>query len=246
MSVTRAGQQARTARNWGGRREGAGRPRRSRETIAHSTRPKHFRDYPLHVTLHVRKGVPTLRGSKLFRRIRGAFIKARNRFGMTLAHYSVQGNHVHLIVEANDRRALSRGIQGLAVRIAKAVNRVHGRRGSVFSERYYARPLRTALQVKRALIYVLFNERHHLAQRGLSLPCWWLDPCSSIRELPQLGWHSELPSPRLLPPTSTSPPRFYLLRTAWKRFGTIRFDDAPASVKHIKRSAAPLPLSLAA
>jgi hypothetical protein len=192
----------------------------------------------MHVTLRVRPDVPSLRGSKLFRRIRGAFTKARHRFGMTLAHYSVQRNHLHLIVEANDRRALARGIQGLATRIAKAVNRVHERRGPVFVERYYARPLRTALQVKRALVYVLFNERHHLARRGLSLPCWWLDPCSSIRELPYLGWHPELPSPRLMRPTSTYPPRFYLLQIAWKRFGPIRFDDLPASVERLRRSSA--------
>ena len=31
-------------------------------------------------------------------------------------------NHIHLLCEATDRRALSRGLQGLFVRIAKALN----------------------------------------------------------------------------------------------------------------------------
>jgi putative transposase len=171
------------SQGWGGKRAGAGRRRRSERRVSHGSRPRHSREYPVHVTLRVRKGVPSLRGSKLFRRLHSAFAKARDRFGMTLAHYSVQGNHVHLIVEANDRRALTRGVQGLAIRIAKAVNRLHERRGSVFDERYHARALRTPIQVRRAIVYVLFNERHHLAQRGLSLPPWWLDPCSSAHEL---------------------------------------------------------------
>jgi REP element-mobilizing transposase RayT len=174
-----------------------------------------------------------LRGSKLFRRLRSAFAKARDRFGMTLAHYSVQGNHVHLIVEANDRRALTRGVQGLAIRIAKAVNRLHERRGSVFDERYHARALRTPIQVRRALVYVLFNERHHLAQRGLSLPAWWLDPCSSAHESSDIAWHAELPRPSPIAQTSTSPPRFYLLKVGWKRYGALRFDEAPASLKRL-------------
>jgi hypothetical protein len=165
--------------------------------------------------------------------LRSAFTTARARFGMTLAHYSVQGNHVHLIVEANDQRALTRGIQGLAIRLAKAVNRVHERRGSVFDERYHARALRTPVQVRRALVYVLFNERHHLAQRGLSLPPWWLDPCSSAHEFSDIAWHAELPRPSPVAQTSTSPPRFYLLKVGWKRCGALSFDEAPASLKRL-------------
>jgi REP element-mobilizing transposase RayT len=38
--------------------------------------------------------------------------------------YSVQSNHVHAIVEANDERSLSRGMNGLATRVARGFNRV--------------------------------------------------------------------------------------------------------------------------
>jgi REP element-mobilizing transposase RayT len=213
---------------WGGKRAGAGRPKKTAETVPHARRPGHAEAHPVHVTLHVRKGVPSLRGSRLFRRLRTAFQQGRERFGFRLAHYSVQGNHLHFIAEAQDQRALSRGMQGLAIRIAKAVNRVHARRGTVFSERYFSRALKTALHVRRALVYVLFNERHHLAQCGLSLPPWWLDACSSAAEFTGFIVHPELPDPPLISQETTAPARTYLLSTAWRRLGRIRIEEEPA------------------
>lgn len=216
------------SRNWGGRREGAGRKRKSAGAVPHAARPRHARHYPLHVTWRVRRGIPSLRHARLIQRLRAAFATARERFGFRLAHYSVQGNHLHLIVEAYDGRALSRGLQGLGIRIAKAVNRVHDRRGPVLAQRYYARPLTNALHVRRALVYVLFNERHHLAQRGLSLPPWWLDACSSAHEFTGFKQHPELPPVPLKAHETTVPPRSFLLRTGWQRLGHIGIEEEPA------------------
>jgi REP element-mobilizing transposase RayT len=215
-------------RGWGGRRVGAGRPRRSGKNFAsHARRPAHRREHPVHVTLRVAEDAPSLRGSRLIRRLRAAFRLGRDRFGFRLAHYSVQGNHIHLIVEAHDKRALKRGLQGLAVRLARAVNRVHARRGRVFSRRYYAKPLLTPLQVRRALVYVLFNERRHLRQRRLSLPPWWLDSCSSAREFDGFAVHPELPPPQLIGNETTMPPSTELLRTRWRRLGLVRLEEEP-------------------
>ena len=83
------------------------------------------------------------------------------RFGFRLVHYSVMGNHVHLIVEAPDRRVLSRAMKGLGVRIARALNRVMKRRGRVVGDRYHAHILRTPSEVKRARNYLLSNARQH-------------------------------------------------------------------------------------
>lgn len=150
---------------------------------------------------------------------------------MRLTNYSVQGNHVHLIVEACGEAALSRGMQGLGIRIAKAVNRVHARRGPVFEQRYYARPLTTRLQVRCALVYVLFNDRHHLAARGRTLPHWWLDRCSSAHEFQGFVTEPDLP-PRPPPEyVTTVPPVGYLLRIGWQRYGRIALHEAPASVR---------------
>ncbi len=87
------------------------------------------------------------------------------RFGFRLVHYAVMGNHVHLIVEAGDRKALWRGMQGLGVRIARRLNRVMGRTGRVMSDRYHAHILRTPSEVARARAYLVNNAHHHYRRR---------------------------------------------------------------------------------
>ena len=83
------------------------------------------------------------------------------RFGFRLVHYSVMGNHVHLLVEAPDRTALARAMKGLGVRIARALNRVMRRSGRVVGDRYHAHILRTPSEVTRARQYLLSNARKH-------------------------------------------------------------------------------------
>src|SRR5690606_5978693 len=102
-----------------------------------------------------------------------------------VVHYSVMSNHVHLLVEADDRDALSRGLQGLATRLARAVNRFAARRGTVFADRYHARILRTPREVRNALAYVLNNARHH---RCTAMPADWIDPYSSASAFD--GWRT--------------------------------------------------------
>ena len=133
---------------------------------------------------------------------------------MRLVHYSVQSNHLHLLVEVPDRRSLSRGMQGLGVRLAKAVNRVLGRSGTVFAERYHARRLRTALDVWRVLHYVLNNVRRHA---GPVFAPNWLDPCSSAPYFD--GWHGRAPPSQR--DEATVPARSELLSTAWRAYGLL-------------------------
>jgi REP element-mobilizing transposase RayT len=120
--------------------------------VARVARPRITGRDPLHVTLRVRPGVPTLRRHHMYRTLRAAFRRGRERFGFRLVHYSVQGNHLHFICEADDRRALARGMQGLAVRIARRVNRVAGRRGRLFADRYHLHVLATPRVVLYNLI----------------------------------------------------------------------------------------------
>jgi REP element-mobilizing transposase RayT len=149
--------------------------------------------------------------------LRAALCGGKERFGLRLVHYSVQSNHLHLLVEAPDRRSLSRGMQGLGVRLAKAVNRALQRSGRVFGERYNARRLKTALDVWRVLHYVLNNARRHAQQRGVALRPGWLDPCSSALYFD--GWHGRAP------PTTTDvatvPARSSLLASAWRAYGLL-------------------------
>ena len=155
----RARQEELRFRQHGGRRKGAGRPRGSR--VSHAGRPQFDRVTPAHVTLRVRAHVWNLRSGRSFRRIESCFAKARGRFGLRLIQFSVQGNHLHLIVEADCSAALTLGMQGLAIRLARALNSMMSRRGPVFGDHYHARLLRSPTELVNAIGYALGNARHH-------------------------------------------------------------------------------------
>jgi REP element-mobilizing transposase RayT len=137
-----------------------GRPRK-KGAISHLRREKFAARFPVHVTLRVREAVPNLRQRRCLRAIRIAFLGGNGRFGVRLIHFAVLGNHVHMICEADGELSLSRGMQGLNIRMAKALNRAVERRGRVFSERYHARILRTPTQTRNAVHYVLRNHEKH-------------------------------------------------------------------------------------
>jgi len=200
---------------WGGPRPHAGRPAGRRTTVPHRTRPTHQGAHPAHVTLRLLPGLPSLR-RPAFEILRSRFARA-SREWFRLIHFSVQANHIHFIVEAEDTRALSRGMQGLAVRIARAVNLWLGRRGRVFAERYHARALTRPRTVREALVYVLANWKHHQTDaRGV-------DPCSSGPWFD--GWRS--PRARWRSPPPTAPARTWLLRVGWRRHGLVGLEERP-------------------
>jgi putative transposase len=148
----------------GGPRRGSGRPRGNR--TSHAARPQFHKPTPAHVTLRMKPHVWNLRSRRCYSRIRAAFENARGRFGARLVEYSVQGNHLHLIIEADDSAALSRGMQGLTIRIAKALNALMGRAGTVFDDHYFARLLKTPTELVRAIRYVLDNAARHFGEAG--------------------------------------------------------------------------------
>ncbi len=194
---------------WGGRRDNAGRkPTSERRRVAHATRSAHVPRCPVHVTLRTQPGVPSLRNAIVFPVVRTALAATSNaRF--RLLHFSAQADHIHLLVEADDTNALRRGLQGLAIRVARAVNRVVGRRGKVWWDRYHARLLRTPREVRNALVYVLQNFRKHLAgARGV-------DPCSSGPWF--TGWRTNVRNVAMSSPVVTA--RTWLASVGWRRRG---------------------------
>jgi REP element-mobilizing transposase RayT len=191
-------------RTWGGKRAGAGRkPRGANAGVTHRSRPDWRQRRPLHVTLRMAPHVYNLRSRRSFRVIEAALWVGGDRFDVRVIHFSVQGNHLHLVVEAPDRRALARAIQGLSIRIAKGLNRMMGKAGRVFDDRYHARVLLTPTEVKNAIHYVLGNAKKHAAQRGATYSPGYVDPYSSAGALAVE-----------LPPAQT-----WLLREGWKRAG---------------------------
>lgn len=208
-----------------------GRPNKQGARLRHERRPSLNGREPAHVTWRLVRGLPNLRSPRTMRAIRAAFVagkrgSAKERGAFRLVHYSVQNNHVHLICEADSAGALSRGLQGLAVRFARALNRALGRRGKVLGDRYHSRVLRTPAEVRWGLGYVLCNARKHNAELLFpkALPQRWLDGCSSAAFFP--GW-KECEGTE---PSETSPvvsPNTWLLRVGWNKHGRLPTDHLP-------------------
>jgi REP element-mobilizing transposase RayT len=175
--------------------------------------------------------------------MRAAFSRGKDRFGFRLVHYAVQPNHLHLIVEAKDKRALSSGARGLAIRIAMRLNHVLRRKGKVFTERYHAMPLTSPRQVRRALAYVLLQERRHTAARRQAMTTT-LDRCSSA---PGFDGFKNV-APRAGPWTDTVVEAdTWLLTTGWRRHGAIDPREVPCPRRRgSSAGAAPAPTSLEA
>ena len=167
----------------GGRRAGAGRKRSKGSGTSHLLRADLAARHPVHVTLRVAKGCWNLRSFRALRALEPAFHAGRERFGFRLIHYSVQGNHLHLLVEAASKESLARGMKGLEVRLARALNRMMKRKGRVFGDRYHAHILKSPREAARALRYVLMNFAHHARGWGEKISATFMDPFSSVRYL---------------------------------------------------------------
>jgi putative transposase len=128
-----------------------------------------------------------------------ALAAARERADFRVVHLSVQSNHLHLIAGADDREALSRGVQGLAIRVAKSLNAALGRRGKVFAERFHMHVLRSVREVANAIDYVLANWFRHTGRR--------VGP-------DDLDWLSSAADPSLVARVRT-----WLLRVGWTAAG---------------------------
>jgi REP-associated tyrosine transposase len=188
-------------------------------------RPAHNERHPVHVTLRVGGRLPSLREQVLFLGLRHAIAKA-SRSAFRVVHYSVQADHVHLIVEASDKAALSRGMAGLEIRLARSLNGNLGRRGRVFGDRYHARALRTPRETRNAIVYVLMNFKKHVravddvdvCSSGYWFDGWKFRP--NMRDPP--GWEEGEGVPVRLP-------RTWLARNGWRRYGLIGSWERPRS-----------------
>jgi REP element-mobilizing transposase RayT len=202
----------------GERKPGAGRKPAPHPRMRHRSRERFATILPAHVTLKARSDVPSLRTARLVREVERSFARACERSDFRLVHYSLQGNHAHLIVEAENREALGRGMKAIGSRLARAVNRVFERTGPVLADRYHVRMLRTPREVRNALAYVLLNARKHAARAGRTL---WralgIDPASSGSWFD--GWDRSINGSDRSPPVAA--PRSWLLAVGWKRGGLL-------------------------
>jgi hypothetical protein len=181
--------------------------------------------HPGLVTLKVRAGIPALRAPRFVRTFETSLCVLAERRDFRVVHYSVQGNHAHFVVEADDVAALGRGMKALAARFARAVNRAFARRGAVLVDRYHLRVLRTPLEVRNAIAYVVQNVRKHLLRAGRLPRVARIDPASSGRWFD--GWRDAVPRPH--DPPAVAEPRSWLLRVGWQRWGLLSLEEVPGS-----------------
>ena len=223
----------------GGARPGAGRRRVRRSRVAHRTRERIPNDCPLLVTLRAADDVPALRRAHFVRAFRESLRQAAERPGFRVVHYSVQDNHAHFLVEAEDNLSLANGMKSLGARFARCVNRVYGRTGRVLATRFHHVVKRTPTEVRRALAYVLLNIRKHYWERRRRKPPAVLDGASSGLWFD--GWKGRSPPPfgRYADrdrACEVAAPRTWLLEKGWRRIGLIDPAEVPGVRKRRRAS----------
>ena len=223
-------------RTWGGARTGAGRsPKNGRKAgESHLRRPTLKAAYPVHTVLRVRRDVGSLRTKGVFEAIREATLVAAQDDSFRIVHMSIQRNHLHLLVEAAGRKALAKGMQRFAISAARQINRVLGRTGKVFADRYHETILTTPRAVRNCISYVLNNWRKHQEDHASFAKKWLVDPFSS--GLAFTGW-KELEGADVLwqPSVDTYKalwvwlPKTWLLSEGWRRHGLVSAREIPSS-----------------
>ncbi|HMG56584.1 MAG TPA: transposase [Kofleriaceae bacterium] len=221
----------------GGKRRGSGRkPKGARAGSRHRKRPTIKPYHALHVVLRVVAAVGNMRRRSLYKAMRDATIIAALRERFRIVHVSIQRTHVHMLVEAETKQALARGMQGFQISAARNINTALGvgcrrRRGRVFADRYHLEVITSPRRARHALSYILNNwRRHHEDQQGLP-STWLVDPFSSGISFPDWaeleGRDVMWPIRESYDPLVVYRPRTWLLREAWKRHGSISARDVP-------------------
>lgn len=223
----------------GGRRQGAGRPKRKDSGVPHRQREALAVRFPVHVTVKLRSGLPRLRQKGEYAAVRAAFAagckgpsrptRAGGAGGaFRLTHYAVLNDHLHLIVEASNRDALSRGLQGLLIRVARGLNKLWQRRGAVFADRYHDHILRTPRETRNALRYVLGNGKKHAAE---GREVWVPQAIDTYTSAPWFDGFRETILVRgleaIVRPVTDA--RTWLLTAGWRRHGLLSVCDLPRS-----------------
>ncbi len=218
-------------------------PNGERAGTSHKKRESFKPSEPVHVVLRVVKDVQPLRRRDMYRAVRGATLVVASRDNFRIVHISIQGSHIHLLVEASGKPALARGMQAFQISAAKRMNAAltvvdpgtqerRRRAGRVFSDRYHAEVISNRRQARHALAYVLNNWRKHRVDADVS---WKVDPYSSGTAF--RGWKAfEDPGFAFVTPTAYEPmivwePKTWLLREGWMMYGRIDFYEVPSAPK---------------
>ena len=255
------------------RRKPGRKPKGERAGAPHTVRPALKRGDAVPVVLRVVEEVGSLRKRHMYKALREASISvakrelnAKENGAFRIVHVSIQREHIHLLVEANDKMALSRGMQSFQISAAKHLNRAvsvksvnvgalvaaspaervrakqayrramaNRRRGTVFPDRFHQEIIRTPLQARHTLAYVLNNWRKHREDRGKLESTWNVDPYSTGVLFD--GWKEREDAvvlwkwPETYEPFVVYLPKTWLLREGWRKHGLVTFRHVPSAKK---------------
>jgi REP-associated tyrosine transposase len=226
----------------GGKRRGAGRrpPHGKRASERHKQRPFLHARHPVHIVLRTVRAVGNLRRRSVWQAIREATLTTALREDFRIVHLSLQRTHVHLIVEAANKEALARGMQGFQISAAKHLNAAISkgrprprRHGAVFPDRYHAEIITSPTQARHTLSYVMNNWRKHEEDRTEPMSTWKIDWFSTAAMFP--GWAEYgdevflWRDPPTYDPLVVYQPKTWLLREGWKKSGEISCHEIPST-----------------
>jgi putative transposase len=225
----------------GGKRRGAGRPPKGKRAGSpHEPRPYLHARYPVHVVLRVVGAVGNLRRRCVYQAIREATLTTARREDFRIVQLSIQRTHVHLLVEADNKQALARGMQGFQISAARHLNAANSkgklgprRRGPVFPDRYHAEIITSPRHARHALSYIMNNFRKHQEDRRAPMSSWAIDWFSSAVTFPGWAEYGDEPflwrGPETYDPLIVYQPKTWLLREGWKKAGTISCREVPSA-----------------
>ena len=203
-----------------------------RRQVAHKKKRGFSKVCVMHVTCKLVEGVASLRDPRIAVIVMAYLARVCSKAGFRLVEYSIQGNHLHLICEADSQESLSRAMQGLKSGLARILNRHLGRKGALFADRFHTEIIKTPTQCRNALRYVLHNCKKH----GGHYPRCGVDPFSTAPWYPFSGPHDPCPEkkPAALPKT-------WLLQVGWKRGGNLYYSDQPIALNLPKKQSRATP-----
>src|SRR5262245_18767794 len=208
----------------GGARKGAGRKRSPSSGIEHKKRAPIVPKHPQQITIRCAREVAFLRRPVVRKAVHALLQKQHERWpGFRVTAFSVQSNHLHLIVEADSVAIFASAIRGLCIRIARQLNRVLRRRGRFFAEWHHRECLECPRHARNSLAYVLLNHRRHAHKRGDVVMPYPVDPYSSAR------WFDGFVEPIRLAEEArpTLPARTWLGTVGWRLYGLISLFETP-------------------
>jgi REP element-mobilizing transposase RayT len=179
------------------------------------------------VTLRVLDSVGRLRVRGVLGAVAEALRVVGQRDDLRIVHTSIQNNHLHLYCEATSRHGLAEGMRAFKTSVARRINRVMGRKGHVFADRYHVEVIKSPKHARATLCYVMNNWRKHGADRNCRDR---VDPFATGMWF--RGWKErDIPDKLVIPEgvivLPYREPRTWLLREGWKKCPPIGLFETP-------------------